>query len=383
MKKELELYIHIPFCVKKCDYCDFLSGTFDMEECACYVEALITEIQSCRELAREYRVGTVFLGGGTPSVLEAVQTEAVFAALWDVFKLDREAEITTELNPGTVTIEKLEAYRGIGINRLSIGLQSADNKELERLGRIHTYEDFLRTYQMARENGFDNINIDLISAIPGQTVGSWTKTLQQVLRLNPPPEHISAYSLIVEEGTPFWDVYGEKSGAVPDVALPDEEEERRIYRETKRILEQEGYRRYEISNYARSGYECRHNLGYWERREYLGIGLGAASLIGEQRFSNTAEMKNYLVQPGAAEDKNGLSRQEQMEEFMFLGLRKMSGVSKVSFEKQFGCEMEKEYGTELDSLKRSQLIKEEKGCIRLTEEGINVGNHVFASFLKE
>ncbi|WP_289300962.1 radical SAM family heme chaperone HemW, partial [Sporofaciens musculi] len=321
-KKELELYIHVPFCIKKCQYCDFLSAPSSKGERQEYAESLCRQIRTYGELAKAYHVVSIFVGGGTPSILDKEQLLGIFDAVRDTFTVDGDAEITIEVNPGTVTEEKLKAYLKAGINRLSIGLQSAKNEELQLLGRIHTYEEFLSTYGLAREMGFGNINVDLMSAIPRQTVEGWERTLKKVLGLR--PEHISAYSLIIEEGTPFFERYG-KGGHVDE--LPSEEEERRMYWRTAEILRGYGYCRYEISNYALPGYECRHNLGYWNRTEYLGIGTGAASLMDNRRW-------NY------GEEPVGLSVREQMEEFMFLGLRKMEGVSKAKFEESFGRGME-------------------------------------------
>lgn len=292
-KKELELYIHIPFCVKKCAYCDFLSGPQDKETIEQYVVSLLNEIHahgSNVDLVASYEVTTIFFGGGTPSILEESQIKQVMEALYDVFQIKQDAEITIEANPGTVTREKLDTYRACGINRISFGLQSASNEELKLLGRIHTYEDFLESFYLARDCGFYNINVDLISAIPKQTLVSWEETLQNVINLN--PEHISAYSLIVEDGTPFAKVYGE--GCPGEKDLPNEEEERKIYYRTDELLKAAGYHRYEISNYAKEGKECRHNLGYWERKEYLGIGLGSASLINNVRYSNTSDLARYI-----------------------------------------------------------------------------------------
>ncbi|MGL5511631.1 MAG: radical SAM family heme chaperone HemW, partial [Sporomusa sp.] len=249
MKQQLELYIHIPFCIKKCAYCDFLSAASGPEERTQYVNRLIREIYSYRELAAQYEISTIFIGGGTPSVLTAVQTGDIFNALSNVFIIRNDAEITTEVNPGTLTAEKLVCYRKVGINRLSIGLQSVNDEELIYLGRIHTYKTFLQTYRAARAAGFQNINIDLISAIPGQTLASWKKTLETIIQLNPRPEHISAYSLILEEGTPFYQMYQQTSADNP-MPLPDEDEERLIYSATKSLLNAAGYQRYEISNYA-------------------------------------------------------------------------------------------------------------------------------------
>lgn len=361
--RPLEIYIHIPFCIKKCNYCDFLSAPSTGKERESYVKSLCRKIRSYVRLAGAYHVVSIFIGGGTPSILEPGQIKAILGTVREVFLVEKDAEITIEMNPGTVTREKLTAYKTSGVTRLSIGLQSADNKELEILGRIHTYEEFLETYQMAREEGFSNINIDLISAIPCQTVASWEKTLRTAAELG--PEHISAYSLIIEEGTPFYDRYG---GGMHAGELPGEEEERLMYQNTRRLLERYGYRRYEISNYAKPGYECRHNLGYWSRTEYLGIGTGAASLIENRRWTEGGQIQ-------------ALSIQEQMEEFMFLGLRKMKGVSKEQFKDTFGHSAEEIYGAVLKEMKEKKLLEEREGYVRLTEKGIDISNYVMSEFL--
>lgn len=384
-KKELELYIHIPFCVRKCAYCDFLSGPADSETIDRYVGALMKEIRACRRLGEAYRVVTVFLGGGTPSVLSGRQMEALFRTLREVFEIDEQAEITVEANPGTVTREKLDAYRRAGINRLSFGLQSVNNEELKLLGRIHTFEEFLDSYRMAKECGFDNINVDLISAIPKQTLASWERTLKTVIALK--PEHISAYSLIVEDGTPFAALYGE--GAPGKHDLPDEEEERLIYKMTKRWLGEAGYHRYEISNYAREGRECKHNLGYWERKNYLGIGLGASSLMENVRFCNTGSLETYIACSGNPEqirtETEQLDAQEQREEFIFLGLRKMEGISERVFYECFGRTLNDCYGDNMDRLMREGLLERymrgSTAYVRLTERGIDISNYVFAELL--
>lgn len=369
--KALELYIHIPFCIKKCNYCDFLSAPSTETERQNYVENLCEKICSFKEIAKDYCVVSIFVGGGTPSILESDQMHMIFEALRDTFYIEEGAEITTEMNPGTVTEEKLKVYKELGINRLSIGLQSVDDEELEVLGRIHTYEEFLETYKMARNFGFDNINIDLISAIPGQTAESWKTTLKTVAELC--PEHISAYSLIIEEGTPFYEMYGEEmEGKKENVSvlkkLPGEEEERKMYQDTKKILSEYGFHRYEISNYAKEGYECRHNLGYWDRTEYLGIGVGAASFMGHKRWVE-------------GEEPESLSQENEMEEYMFLGLRKMEGVSKKKFQKEFEKRIEEVYGTAIENMKEQGLLEEEGDFIRLTEQGIDVSNYVMSEFL--
>ncbi len=379
MKKELELYIHIPFCVKKCAYCDFLSGPASDEMVERYVEAVIKEIKSYG--INNYIVTTIFFGGGTPSILKGEQMNRIMCAVREVFEISVTAELSMEANPGTVTEEKLTAFRDAGINRLSFGLQSVNNKELRLLGRIHTYEEFLESYQIARKCGFDNINIDLISAIPRQTVESWERSVRQIVALQ--PEHISAYSLIIEEGTPFAKLYGE--GSKGEKELPSEEDERLMYQRTEEILENAGYHRYEISNYAKEGQECRHNLGYWERKNYLGLGLGASSLMDHVRFKNTEDMGRYLEYADCPEllreDVEELSRVEQMEETIFLGLRKMRGISIREFEAAFGKTLEECYGENIFYMEKEGLLERENGYLRLAKKGIDVSNYVFAKIL--
>lgn len=381
MKKELELYIHIPFCVKKCAYCDFLSWSQDQETMEQYVEVLLKEIEVQREEYTDYVVTSIFIGGGTPSILEGEQILRIMRWIYRSFEVEQDAEITMEVNPGTVSKEKFQAYREAGIRRISFGLQSTNDEELKLLGRIHSYEVFLKGYEEARACGFDNINVDLISAIPNQTLESWKKTLEDVAALE--LEHISAYSLIVEEGTPFYHLYG--PDGVEKGRLPDEEEERRIYHVTKEILMQYGYERYEISNYAKKGRQCRHNLGYWERKNYLGLGLGAASLIENVRFQNTGKLSVYLESKGniewLREQKEVLSEEEQIEEFVFLGLRKMCGISFQEFFRSFGKNFEECFAEQMQSLEKEGMLCREQGMLRLTEEGIDVSNYVFARLL--
>lgn len=380
MKKELELYLHIPFCVRKCAYCDFLSAPANEETRSRYVNALIHEIKDCHEKYSCYTVSTIFVGGGTPSILLPEQMTAIFEALRQNFRIEKDAEITIEVNPGTVTDEKLKAWKAVGVNRLSIGLQSVNNKELKMLGRIHTYEQFLETFYKARESGFSNINVDLISAIPGQTLESWCETLHTVAKLM--PEHISSYSLIIEEGTPFYEKYGEEQYIEGINELPDEDTERMMYEETEKILLKYGYKRYEISNYAKEGYICRHNCGYWERKEYLGLGIGAASLIENRRFNNTSDINKYMDNEILIyENEEILSVKEEMEEFMFLGLRMMRGIKLRRFEKLFGRNINEIYGTELEKLKKEELLDISDDEIKLTKHGIDVSNYVFEHFL--
>lgn len=384
-KKELELYIHIPFCVQKCFYCDFLSMPADEDIRRHYVSRLTEEIRQKAGSYREYQVTSVFIGGGTPSVLLAEQTVEIMEMLQCGFQIEKNAEVTIECNPGTLTQHKLSAYKSAGINRISMGLQSADNRELKKLGRIHTVEDFLRNYDLIRKSGFENVNVDIMSALPGQTVASWEYTLKEVLKLR--PEHISAYSLIIEEGTPFYQKYEEdelrrENGEVP-LFLPTEESERKMYFLTKAMLQEKGYERYEISNYAKKGKECRHNIGYWTRKNYLGLGLGSASLIENMRFSNGNSLKDYLEGDFEPQNTEILSRKEQMEEFAFLGLRMMHGINRKEFIRNFGVEIEAVYGDVIRKMTEQGLLKQQSGNIFLTEEGISVSNYVMSEFLLE
>lgn len=402
-KKPLALYVHIPFCVKKCAYCDFLSAPGSAEEKEHYVNLICREIEKEAVRYPDYRGTTVFFGGGTPTTLKPEQLERILCKLKECFSIDLsdasqgerkfeskekteekaqckgEVEITLECNPGTVTKEDLRKLRAAGFNRLSIGLQSAHNAELERLGRIHTWEDFLETYAFAREAGFQNINLDLMSALPGQSVESYVNTLERITTLR--PEHISAYSLIIEEGTPFFERYGEadrqrkKEGADKGHLLPTEEEERRMYELTEEILGRAGYHRYEISNYALAGRECRHNTVYWKGGEYLGFGPGAASLMENCRFTKSGEAGELR------RNLQSLSANDRMEEFMFLGLRMTEGISAEEFKKRFHVPVEEIYGEVMIKLEKQRLLARNGDRIFLTGRGVDVSNMVFAEFL--
>lgn len=369
-----ELYIHIPFCVRKCAYCDFLSASGSEEAKASYTEALLREIEAVKTEKRE--VSSIFVGGGTPSALSPSLMGDIFEKIHKSFSVAPDAEITIEANPGTLSKEKLFLYRNVGINRLSLGLQSPEAAELKSLGRIHTYEEFLESFSLAREAGFQNINVDLMCALPDQTYEGWIRNLRKVAALH--PEHISAYSLIIEEGTPF---------AKRKLNLPDEDTEYRMYEDTAGILAEYGYEQYEISNYAKKALACQHNVGYWTRKEYLGLGLGAASLWGNQRFSNTSDFSAYLKESGSPEkireNRETLSLEDEMSEFMFLGLRMTEGVSKAEFLEGFGTPIESVYGNVLDKYKSVGLLEEKEGRIFLTRAGIHVSNGVMAEFLLE
>ena len=388
--ENLSIYIHIPFCVRKCLYCDFLSGPACEGEIESYVNLLLEEIKEQSIFYGDHRVVSIFFGGGTPSLLPARETGRILQRVRDGFSVAEDAEITMECNPGTVTAEKLDNYITSGINRLSIGLQSADDEELARIGRIHDYGSFLETYRLAREASFRNINIDLMAGLPGQDLASYRKTLERVAALS--PEHISAYSLILEEGTSLY--VNQKS-----YTFPDEDEEREMYELTGRFLGEAGFHRYEISNYAKEGYECRHNKVYWRRGDYVGFGLGASSMVQNVRWKNPDSQADYAacVEKLKTEGKDDvpfvkmlrrtghfevqpLTRQEQMEEFMFLGLRLTNGVRKQDFQEKFGVPIETVYEKELEELQRDGLLIVEES-VRLTPYGTDISNYVMAKFL--
>lgn len=381
--KNLGIYIHIPFCIRKCAYCDFLSFASEENTRKGYIQSLIAEIRQWEDVER-WHITSIFIGGGTPSVLKKEETAGILEAVYNKFQVDDDAEITTEANPGTLTKDKLYAYREQGINRLSLGLQSVHDQELKLLGRIHTYEDFLKGFHMAREAGFSNINVDLMSALPGQTVDSWRESLTKILRLK--AEHVSAYSLIIEEGTLFYEKYAEDA-RLRDLGedcriLPTEEDERSMYYETRRLTGEYGLEQYEISNYAKPGYECRHNQAYWLRQDYLGFGLGASSLIDNVRFRNTADLKQYSQGIYEKEEREVLSVQEQMEETMFLGLRMKDGVSMEAFEKVFHTPFSTVYGKTVLDLKNEGLVQTEDERLFLTEKGFDLSNYTLAQFLQ-
>lgn len=400
----LEIYIHIPFCVKKCDYCDFLSAPADLETKEKYVEALINEIKLNKNKMSEYVVDTVFIGGGTPSLLEENQISKIMSVLRDNCNMSENPEITIECNPGTITESKLLEYKKSGINRISFGLQSANDEELKSIGRIHNYAGFLESYNLARKCGFDNINVDLMSALLGQTLKSYEETLNKVVRLE--PEHISAYSLIVEENTLMYDRV--KKAQIKGInILPDEESERKMYYLTNNILRSNGYRKYEISNYSKPGKECKHNIGYWQRKEYLGFGIGAASLYKENRYNNISDINKYIevltnnikensinnvgnssevenqvnILNSIVKNLQQLTERDRMEEFMFLGLRMMEGVSMEKFEQYFGKTYMEVYGKVQKRMEDKRFLINDNGYVKLTEFGIDLSNYVMSEFL--
>ena len=382
MRKKLELYVHIPFCEKKCLYCDFLSFSAEDDLHKAYVDKLIEEIRVQAKNYSDYQISSIFIGGGTPSVIKAVYISNIMSAIYEAFIVESLAEVTIECNPGTVDIDKLLVYKQSGINRISVGLQSSVDKELQHLGRVHTYADFLYSYEKIRESGYKNVNIDLMSALPWQTLDSWKSTLKKVVMLK--PEHISAYSLIIEEGTEFSKIYGSPEGRK---FLPTEEVERDMYHSTIDILKNYGYERYEISNYAKPGYESKHNIGYWTGEEYLGFGIGASSYVYGRRFHVEKDIKKYLdinmkrdIMP-LYQNIHELSTKEKMEEFMFLGLRLTKGVLVTDFYDRFGMELIDIFEKPIQKNISFGLLKYENLYLRLTDKGLDLSNRVMGDFL--
>ena len=404
----LSIYVHIPFCVRKCNYCDFLSFNAKSEVVDRYFEALKREVELTA--SKNAVVRSIFFGGGTPSFVDADKICDVLRDIKSSFAISEDAEISIEVNPASVMFEKLCAYRKAGFNRISIGAQSLNDEELKVLGRAHDSKMFFETFENARRAGFDNINVDVMSALPGQSLESYLATLGKVIELR--PEHISAYSLILEEGTPFYEM---------DLDIPDEDTDRAMYHETKRILAEAGYHRYEISNYGLDGRECYHNKVYWRRGNYLGLGIGAASMIDNKRWSNTRDIERYvgILLDGACADMEAeiysnaeadlfdkdndmlpgqdnvgtlseirenieeLSLQSQMEEFMFLGLRLVEGVSIAEFRRLFGKDIQEVYGEVIDKYIKLGMMEysEQDSFLCLTDSGLDVSNTVMAEFL--
>lgn len=379
----MRLYVHYPFCVRKCRYCDFLSGPSNEERRSAYLEALCREITLAGRKYRNEdgtlcRVQSVYFGGGTPSLMTEKEMEHLLFTLSLNFLLLPDAEITTECNPGTVTKEKLTAFRDMGINRISIGVQSFKDSELSLLGRIHTREDAISCVMAAKEAGFDSVSLDLMSALPGQTMKDLMENLETAVSLS--PDHISCYSLILEDGTALKAMAEE--GKLPP--FPDEDLDRAMYHETGRFLQEHGYPRYEISNYARPGFECRHNIGYWTGDEYLGLGLGAASLVSHTRFSNTRKMDEYLVLkdlPEIRRETEHLSRKDEESEFMILGLRMTEGVLENDFEERFKTPIDSVFGDVIQKHVLDGLLVRTDGRIRLTGYGLDVADYCLCDFM--
>lgn len=377
----LSIYIHVPFCAKKCAYCDFASFSGREADWGRYFDEILTEIRRWSDvtdfglLRDEYRVGTVFVGGGTPTLVDAGYIEKVLDACRDVAPFEEDAEITIEGNPGTLTPDGLAAYRRAGVNRLSLGAQSFDDGLLRTLGRIHTAGQTGKAVHMAREAGFDNINLDLMYALPGQDMGQWADTLDAAVALGVP--HISAYSLIVEPGTQM--AARVASGAL---AVPDDDAVNAMQRQAISRLNAAGYRRYEISNYARPGYECRHNLVYWNRGDYLGLGCAAHSLLGGRRFHNPESVDDYLAGV-RRQDETRLTARDVMEETLMLSTRTVQGLDLAAWESAFGTCFERGREDAIGRLEKGGMVERAGGRLRLTTRGMEVQDAVVLELLGE
>ncbi|MBR6403759.1 MAG: oxygen-independent coproporphyrinogen III oxidase [Eubacterium sp.] len=396
MKRPLSLYIHIPFCKRKCIYCDFLSyANVPNAKQIQYINALMSEIRMYKPFADRYSVKTIYIGGGTPSVMDEAMIGKVLDTVFHIFKVDRFPEITLEVNPGTIKYTDMISYKEYGINRLSIGLQSADDNMLKMLGRIHNYEDFVQGYEFARRAGFANISVDIMSGLPGQDTHTLVDTLTKVTELG--PEHISVYSLQVEEGTPLFD----RKDLID--MIPDENMDRSMYAMTKKVLATSGYNRYEFSNYSKPGYESRHNIVYWTGGQYIGLGLGASSFFKGERFSNITNLDNYIeicedIREELTKDTDRVRlyesaasilrtnvetiyREARMEEFMFLGLRMTAGVSRHEFRNRFGRDIFEVYGEVINHYVGTGYMNFDDDRVWLTDNGIDVSNYILADFI--
>lgn len=381
-KKELGIYIHVPFCKSKCYYCDFVSFPNKINAVKAYINALKKEIKQFD--VSNYNVTTIYIGGGTPSYIDEENIKQIFEILNKKLENNdtriQDMEITIEINPGTATIEKLKTYKKLGINRISMGLQSTQDRLLKEIGRIHTYQEFLSTYKMARKVGFNNINVDLMIGLPTQNIEDIKQSLEEVVKLQ--PEHISVYSLIVEEGTVI-----EKRLNNEEIELPQEDVERRMYWYVKNYLELQGYLQYEISNFAKKGYSSKHNLNCWRQKEYIGFGVAAHSYIEDTRFGNIDNLEeyiknieeNHLEKNRIIEEKQ--TKEDREKEFMMLGFRKTEGISISEFKEKFIDNPLFVYHKELEKLVRQKLIEIDLDNIRLTSKGLDFANLVFEEFI--
>lgn len=373
------LYIHVPFCVKKCNYCDFNSFKVDRISKNTYLEDLKKEMELYKnEIDENEEITSIFLGGGTPSILSGDEIKYIFKCINDNFNIKKDAEITIECNPGTLTLEKLQDMKDAGINRLSIGLQATQNNHLEYIGRIHTYEEFEKNYKEALKVGFDNINVDLMYCLPNQSFDDWKESLEKITDLN--PTHISAYSLILEEGTELYNMYERK-----EFRLIDEDTDIDMYEYTINYLKSKGYNQYEISNYSKNGFECEHNKLYWKCGHYIGLGPGASGYIKNTRYGNLCDLNEYhkslLKNERPIESKEALNTEDKIEEKIFMGLRMNEGISFADFKKQFNIDFLEEYHKQIKDLSEKNLIQLSEGKMALTQKGREISNTVFIEFM--
>ncbi|MCQ1530873.1 radical SAM family heme chaperone HemW [Lutispora saccharofermentans] len=376
MKKSIGLYVHIPFCQRKCIYCDFNSYDDKAIYEDAYIDALIKELKYYSD-QQNYNFKTIFIGGGTPTIINPKNIAKIMKTIEK--NIEKEAEITIECNPGTVDQAKIDIYKAAGINRISIGLQAWQDELLNTIGRIHKREDFLRSFSLFRSLGFNNINVDLMFSLPGQSLNMWLETLDNVCRLG--AEHISCYSLIVEENTPIHSLI--KSGILN---APDEDMDRDMYKAAKAVLKNYGLKQYEISNFAKEGFCCEHNLIYWKNGEYAGVGAGSHSKIDGKRFWNFSGLDEYIknIEAGkaAVEGNEDISIREDMWETIILGLRLNSGIGISDFNAKYEINFIEEYGNALSKLIKEGLITIQDDRVRLTHKGQDLSNRVFVEFMQ-
>ena len=375
----LGLYIHIPFCISKCKYCDFNSYKLDLDEKRKYLSAIQNEMKFYKEEIRGNEINTIFIGGGTPSILNQNEIKFLFDNIKNNFNIKNDAEITMECNPGTLTLNKLKTMKECGVNRLSIGLQAVQNNHLEYIGRIHTYEEFEKNYYQAKEVGFENINIDLMYALPNQSKEDWMESLEKVVKLN--PTHISAYSLILEENTELSNMYERN-----EFKLLDEDTDIEMYEYTINYLKSHGYNQYEISNYAKKDFECKHNILYWKCENYVGLGASASGFLNEVRYNNLCELNKYeeIIHSGKKpiEWEEKLSIEDKIEESIFLGLRMNEGIKFNDFHEKYNINFKEVYKKEINKLEKIKLIKISDEGMILTQKGREISNSVFVEFIK-
>lgn len=372
--REVSLYIHIPFCKQKCFYCDFPSYAGKERFKEEYVDALIKEIE---KRVKGYIIKTIFIGGGTPSYLEVSQIEKLLEAI-NKLNLHKDLEFSMECNPGVLFKEKLEVMKKGGVNRISFGLQSANNNLLKEVGRIHSYEEFLENFNLARKVGFNNINVDIMYGLPNQTAADWKETLETICGIR--PEHISAYSLIIEEGTVFYNLYEKNL-----LNLPTEEDERNMDRLTKEILNKNGYHQYEISNYSLQGKECEHNKVYWQLKDYIGVGTSSSSYIDSFRIKNIDDIEEYIYKVNndieVYEEKQKNTVEDDIEEFIFMGLRMNKGINTKEFEERFNRSIESIYGNIIEKNIKMGLLNKDIDRMFLTSRGMEFSNQVMSEFI--
>lgn len=377
MKEELGIYIHIPFCRQRCYYCDFISYVKQEEWQKKYMDKIVQELEQYREIISSYEVTTIYIGGGTPSNIDSKEIKRILEKIYSMTLGGNAKEITIEVNPGTVTLSKLQDYQSCGVNRISIGLQTTNNLLLKEIGRIHTWEQFLETYQLVKQVGIKNINIDLMIGLPKQTIQDLKKSLENVIALD--PEHVSVYSLILEEGTKL-----EEMVSSGKLKLPEEELERQMYWYVKNTLALAGYEHYEISNFAKRGRESLHNLNCWKQKQYLGVGLAAHSYLAQKRFSNPEDFNQYIDTEDFREIKKIQEIQnklEQEKEYMLLGLRKIQGIKISEFKQKFGDNPIYLFREELQYLVKEKLIDLDLDEIKLTNKGLDLANMVWEEFV--